>query len=168
MHYKGHFYKTYEELQQDIETRKEEMFVCLGNKQMDELARLYFENFAMLKHMKTCQARAEALMSLHADIGDLVDKFQSYLLKVEALKQSLYAQEAVNDVLKEHEMMGTILKYFPAYKPFKMRKLRRYLGRKEAFDAVMKLQGVGVVFYDIKWGKIYLTDYGRHILQIML
>ena len=168
MHYKGRIYQTYAELEQDVISRQEAMTTCFERGNMEELASLMAENLAMLEYMKSCQAHAEAIFSLHVNIASLVEEFQRSLIKAEALTLSFYARKTLEEILKEHVVMKDVLEYFPVYKPFKMRRLRRYLGREEAFNVVMRLMGVSIVYYDKKRGNVYLTEYGRSILKIML
>lgn len=158
MHYKGRIYQTYAELEQDVFSRQEAMTTCFERGNMEELASLMAENLAMLEYMKSCQAHAEAIFSLHVNIASLVEEFQSSLIKAEVLTLSFYARKTLEEILKEHVVMKDVLEYFPVYKPLKMRQLRCYLGREEAFNVVMRLMGVSIVYYDKKGGMFILPN----------
>ena len=168
MYFNGTFYKTYEQLEQDIISRKKSMEECLEASEMGQAATLRSENNKLLKFMKRCETRTEAITIFHVKLDSLIEDFEDYLLKMQATLHLYFAKEAINKVLKEHEVMESVLKYFPIHKPFKMRQLRKYLGKEEAMRVTLSLAEASVFSYDRKCGRIYLTNYGRYILNIML
>ena len=171
MHYEGRFYKSYEELQQDIVFRNNQMLECLKEGRIDDLVRCHAENLRFLKHMKKNDVRSEAIMLLHSNTSPLIAELQTSLLNFQALIQNYYAKEAISRVIKKHEFANVLLEYMlhcPPGTAFKMKKARYYLGKAECLEAVMTLRSVGVIYYNAKKGEICLTDYGRHILEIVL
>lgn len=168
MHYHGTLYRTFEELKQDVILRKKEMDVCLESSQIEQAVHLCSENTYMLKFMQKCETRAEAIAVFHVNLDNLIEDFENHLLKTQAAIHLYFAKEAIKKVLKEHQVMESILEYFPIHKPLKMRQLRKYLGKEESIRVTLTLAEASVFSYDKKCGRIYLTNYGRYILNIML